>query len=374
MSPSAGSLNFTYKPGLDGIRAFAVVLVLLNHLAFPFGTVPIFHGATQIGVDIFFVLSGFLITRLLLAENNRAGRVSLKDFWGRRAIRLLPLSLVVIGCVAAADAIFDDAFYSDGQGASHLRAIIAALGYHMNILQSGSGHHVWALTHTWSLSLEEQFYVIWPIIVFGCCVQRRVSAPRAIVLASAMVVLASAVLRVVLTAEGPSTGNFIYNSLATRSGQLCAGALLAGVSVARADWTRQLGKFAWWGFVALFALSVRDVLGSRAYGLDFDVISVCAVVMIAGAVNEGSLFARAASVASLRWLGTRSYALYLIHYPVFLALTPSKLPWASDATLMLIRLVVALSLTELAHRLIERPFLKLRHHFDHSTRAAVATP
>src|SRR5919108_2124366 len=157
--PEAGG----HVRALDGMRAVAVVLVLLFHLRLPG------FGAGYLGVDIFFVLSGFLITTLLLTEHDRTGRISLPDFWARRARRLLPalvLVLVVVAIVTWLTATFTERASIRGD-------LLATTGYVANwrfIETSSYFADIGVdspLEHTWSLAIEEQFYLLWPLLVFG---------------------------------------------------------------------------------------------------------------------------------------------------------------------------------------------------------------
>ena len=209
-----------YRPGLDGIRAVAVGMVLVHHLGYPTVSISWITGSLNIGVDVFFVLSGFLITRLLLDEQVASGTISLGRFWLRRALRLLPLAVFVIAAVWMLAAVFPDLFFHRGASVSITRDAIAALTYHMNVLVAIPGqYHVSALTHTWSLSVEEQFYFVWPVIVALLARFRPRHVSHAVVtgIAAGVVVIASSITRFATWVQADR----VYNSLDSRGPGLC---------------------------------------------------------------------------------------------------------------------------------------------------------
>src|SRR5262245_14814228 len=213
---------YAYRPALDGVRALAVSAVLLFH-----GGVGALRGGF-LGVDAFFVLSGFLITSLLLAERARHGRIKLSAFWVRRARRLLPALLVLLVVVVAA-------FRSvlAGTEVMLLRGdALAALGYIANWRMIYRGSDYFAqnaspspLQHTWSLGIEEQFYLLWPVLmvaVLGLAARRSRAALLAVTLAGAT---ASAIAAAML--YGPLDSNRAYFGTDARAQALLVGALLA---------------------------------------------------------------------------------------------------------------------------------------------------
>ena len=164
------STTFEYRPSLDGIRAIAVVSVLVYHLDaswLPGG---------YLGVDIFFVMSGYLITSLLIIEHRGKGRISLTDFWARRVRRLLPaLAVMIVGV-----AIYYSAFAADLELVGLRGDLLSALFYVANwrFISSGQSYFeqyvgVSPVRHTWSLAIEEQFYLVWPIITLVTLRWRR---------------------------------------------------------------------------------------------------------------------------------------------------------------------------------------------------------
>jgi peptidoglycan/LPS O-acetylase OafA/YrhL len=357
-SAAAGTHRLGYQPALDGLRAVAVGLVVLHHLESPERTAWFVRGAANIGVDVFFVISGFLITRLLIDEHAATGRISLVEFWKRRALRLLPLAVAVISVVWIIGVVWPNLFYRSGADISPTRSAFAALTYHMNFMMMfASTSHEWALTHTWSLSIEEQFYVVWPIAVLGFLALARRSPARSIMIGSLMITVASSINRFV---------NFddldrVYNGIDSRAGQLCIGCALGAATVVYPRAVRTIGRAGPLAVVVLVGIGLAYQITFRWNGLAFDVTAILAAVAVAGSIDRGpGLYTRWATSKPAVLLGARSYAIYLIHYPVFLALTPTRLDMLPTPLMWVVRLVVAGALTELAHRGIERPVANLR--------------
>src|ERR687890_608892 len=222
VAPRNPEVRLAYSPGLDGLRALAVIAVLLYHAGLPF--LP----GGFLGVEVFFVVSGYLITALLLAEWRKSGRVSLKDFWLRRARRLLPALYVLLGGTLAYSVGF-----LPGEVAGLRADAIAALGYVTNwFLILGQESYFEAvgrpslLQHLWSLAVEGQFYLIWPIVLaVGLGVgtaRRRHRLVLSLVLFGA---LASAVTMALLYVPGVDPSRIYYGTDTRATGLLCGAAL-----------------------------------------------------------------------------------------------------------------------------------------------------
>ncbi|MBA3282256.1 MAG: acyltransferase, partial [Acidimicrobiia bacterium] len=210
-----------YLPGLDGLRAVAVAAVVAYHL----GELP----GGFLGVDVFFVISGFLITRLLLAEHERTGRIAIGAFWGRRFRRLLPALLVLLVAVALASRaelpgwrlteIRNDAFGALAYVANW-RFVLSGESY----FTKGVGPS--PLRHTWSLAIEEQFYLLWPLVVAGVLAMARRAARLSVGAVALAVGVGSAVWMAVVSGQGHDLSR-IYYGTDTRVFALCGGAWLA---------------------------------------------------------------------------------------------------------------------------------------------------
>ncbi|WP_035857354.1 acyltransferase family protein [Cryptosporangium arvum] len=340
--------SYSYQPGLDGVRAVAVVAVLVYHL-----------GASWLpggflGVDVFFALSGFLITTLLLTRAGADGRVDLVDFLTRRARRLLPAALVMVAVVAVVGAF---TMTPDRLGPLRLDGVWTVLqAANWRFVVSGQSYvDAFAppspLRHAWSLAVEEQFYLVWPIVVAGF-VRRR----RALLATALVVACASAAWMGYSYAPDPSRA---YYGTDTRVHALLAGAGLAIVLLGpgRDRWVRLLGWLALPAPVVLavaFAV-VSDEAPGYYRGAGFGLALVATVLVGAVAVAPDGLVGRLFRVAPLPWLGRRSYSLYLWHWPVFCWLEP--LPGAGGvAAKLALTAVLALA----SYHLIELPVRRNR--------------
>jgi len=344
-----------YQPALDGLRAFAVVSVMLYHA----GQSWVVGG--YLGVDLFFVLSGFLITSLLVQEWAGNGGIDLKAFWIRRARRLLPaLGVVMLGIVAYA-ALFAapgevDTIRNDG---------LAALGYVANWRFIFSGQSYFAqftqpspLKHMWSLAIEEQFYLIWPLIVFGVLAIWR--SIRALVVTCVVMILGSALLMAILYHPGQDPSR-VYYGTDTRAQSLLMGALVGVLLLVHGPIRSRVGLLAlrtaaWVG--AVYTLWLWWRMSERTdllYRGGFLTASLAVIAIIASVTQpqRGALGAFL-SLAPLRFIGRISYGLYLWHWPVYLTLTETR-TGIGGTELLVLRLAVTLAFALASYFLIEQP-------------------
>ncbi len=341
-----------FRPDLEGLRACAVVLVLLYH-----ASVPGFGGG-YVGVDVFFVLSGFLITGLLLREVRRTGTVSLPAFYARRARRLLPASaLVLVVTVVASALVLPTLQMPDVAGdttaaalyVSNIRFAAQATDYLRADLAPSP------LLHFWSLGVEEQFYLFWPAIVL-LIARSRGDAGRRIGIAASVIGVASFGLSLWLTQVNAPWAFF---SLPTRAWELGIGAVIAvgATRIARIP-ERPAAIVAWLGLAMVVASGVILSTATPFPGTAALLPTVGSALVIAGGFRQSALApGRWLSLAIPRFLGRISYSLYLWHWPVLIlpaVALDTKLPWWARGGLVL----VSIGLAAASQRWVEDP---LRH-------------
>lgn len=348
----------TRVPGLDGLRAVAVIVVVLFHLT------PGAAIGGYLGVDVFFVVSGFIITRLLLVEHLSTGRIRLGAFWARRARRLLPaLVVLLLACSTAALLVGGDVLV--GLGAQ----LVTALTFSSNWYFIASGSDYFASTapelfrNLWSLAVEEQFYLVWPLLLL-LVVLRMPRTARIIGLALATA--ASALAMGLLLTPGDPTS--VYYGTGTHAFGLTLGAMLAVVSrdwsTRALEWPRTLrtglgtaGAVALAGVLALSVVMPGDA--DWAYRGGLLAVAVLTTVLIAAFLVPGSPLARGLDAAPLRWVGRRSYGIYLWHWPVVVLLAAALPDWAADPGLTWAVGGVAAAITVVAaaasYRFVETP-------------------
>ncbi len=350
--PSAPQ-RMPHYPALDGLRGLAVVAVLLFHSGFTWAR------GGFLGVSTFFTLSGFLITGLLIFERRSTGRIDLRRFWARRMRRLLPAVFAAV----ALSALYG-AFVSDADQLARLRGDgFAALGYVANwrFVFSGQAYSdLFAapspLLHMWSLAIEEQFYLVFPLLVAGVMwMGRRPLAALAVTLAA---LAGASLIASVLLADGGI--DRVYYGTDTRAAEILLGALLA-VGVARRGGLpvagRRRGVVSAAGAIAIAATVVAwAVVGHESawlYRGGFGAYALVTVVLIGAALGPGPV-RRVLSVGPLRAVGSISYGLYLYHWPVFLWLSPGR-TGLEPATLFAARIVVTFALALASYHLLEMP-------------------
>lgn len=352
------STTLPHRRGIDGLRAFAVTAVLLYHA----GVTWIPGGF--LGVDVFFAISGYLITSLLVAELVATGEISLHAFWARRARRLLPaVAVLLLGVSTVALVLAPDA-------ASRLRGdLLAALTYSSNWWQIIRGESYFEtfgrpplLRHLWSLAVEEQLYIVLPLTLawFG----RRGSLPRPRMLAGCAVAGAAGsaiLLQVLWRTDDPSRAWFGTD---TRAAGLLVGVALGLVwPVGGTFWKLSRARRRAVDAAALLAIgglmTLMLTIGERDAGLHrfgFALTAVLAGVAVATVAHPASRVGRVLGIRPLHWIGTRSYAIYLWHWPV-IALTRPHLDVDIDGwQLLAVRMLITLVLAEASWRLVEQPF------------------
>jgi len=355
---------------MDGLRAIAVIGVVLYHLDLPW--LP----GGFLGVDVFFVLSGFLITTLVLEEIERTGRLSLRAFYLRRARRLLPALLLVLAVMSLLAVVM-----LPEELAELRRDVVGALLYVSNWTYVFSDQSYFEaagrpplLQHLWSLAVEEQFYVVWPAVVAAAMVAgrrrvRRIALCCALLSASWMAALA--MLNGYPVPNDPSRA---YFGTDTHAAGLLVGATVATFWAPWRVWSTDhswltssrpanqragtaivdlVGALALVGIVWAF-LSVGE-FSPTLYRGGFLVLAACTAVLVAALAHPAGLLGRALAVQPLRYLGERSYGIYLWHWPIALLTRPGfELPFGGWPSVLL-RLGIILCAAELSYRYVERP-------------------
>ena len=332
--------------------------------------VVIFHSTLGLapggflGVEVFFVISGYIITRMLLAEREGRGRIALLSFWGRRARRLLPALFLLLLGVAGYTLAF-----APEEAAGLRREIVAAVAYVTNwdlIVVGESYFDSWErpslLRHLWSLAVEEQFYVVWPLLMAGGL---WLLPRRGLFVVVAAGAAASAVAMAALFEPGSDVTR-IYYGTDTRAAGLLIGSALAFVWAAR----RSTGGDVTSSVAGLSLLTLAGLTGLAAlvgftlladgnspflYEGGFALVGIATAALIVAATHERSPLARALGTSVLRWVGVRSYSIYLWHWPV-MALTRPGVDVPLDGwTLFGMQVAITVALAELSYRFVETP-------------------
>jgi peptidoglycan/LPS O-acetylase OafA/YrhL len=346
----APALHLGRVASLDGMRAIAVLMVMAYH-----ANIPGFDGGNA-GVDVFFVLSGFLITVLLLSERTRNGSIRLGAFYMRRALRLYPaLGAAVLFAIALAALkmpVFDA---SSDSLRNTLQMTPFALLYTANIPRAFGWNGGGFLGHTWSLAIEEQFYLVWPVVVIF--VMRRRSSLAMLGWIALGCAVSSAVLRAGLDLAGVRSEG-LYNATFTHVDGIFAGCALAVVWVMR---PAVLAKFAsWWLTIAAVIVSAIVVIDGRnmnVYG--FAVVVVATLVVLCNLlVRSTSPVAGALSHPAMVAIGQRSYGLYLYHWPIFLFLGLDLRPH-----ILLLGFGGSFAAAWLSYAYVEMPFLRMKRRW-----------
>ena len=335
-------------PTLDGLRALSIVLVLLGHMSGTrnFPTVPLFGLYANFGVRVFFIISGFLITTLLLKEIGKTGRISLKDFYTRRVLRIFPAfyTFLIVICALSLGAVIqlrpDDLLF----------AFTYLMNFHFD--------HSWNVGHLWSLAVEEQFYLLWPAVVAFC------SRRRAFQIAAGVFVI-SPFFRLSVYYFAPSLRHGIGHMFPTVADALAIGCFLAGTRdwLHTQSWYARLLEPRYFALVAVVAVGANLLQDwPRIYmAMGESIMNVS----IAICIDRCMTFAPGRIGRILEWrplafIGVLSYSLY-IWQQLFLNRSSAALVCTFPLNLILVGLSALGS-----YYLVEQPFLKLKQRFSPS--------
>ena len=348
------SNRLSYITGLDGIRALAVMAVLFYHAEAPWAL------GGFLGVETFFVLSGYLITSLLLAERHSTGRIDLRAFWLRRARRLLPAVWLLLMVLPVLAILF-------GQDAlPRLREDIpAALFYITNwvyIVREVPYFEAFGrpplLQQLWSLAVEEQFYLLWPLLLAGILHVVKNHRHALLITTLALIALSSVWMAVLYTPETDPLR--VYYGTDTRAAGFLVGAALSMLWAPRhAAMARVRGAaelFGWAGLLALMILYTQlNEFQPFLYRGGILLTALASALLIVGASSAGTLLSRLLELPPLRWIGSRSYSIYLWHWPVFMLTRPGFDLELPALPVRIAQVLVSFALAECSYRWVEVP-------------------
>jgi len=398
-TPSAGISRVPYLPGLDGLRAIAVVGVMIYHAHHDW--LP----GGFLGVEVFFVISGYLITLLLMGEQERTGRVDLKQFWTRRFRRLLPALFVMMALVA----VYIAAFFTDAREetrgdfmggifyVSNWYQIFVGQGY-------GSSEAFVPLRHLWSLAVEEQFYLLWPLVMVFLLRRARGRLPSIgvkLLLLSVGIAVAVGLVFVSGPVATSCTAEFhtgcwklgdkfinvndmLYLGSFSRAGGLMLGAgfamLWRPLAVLRGplrEKAKRLDVLALVGLAVLVYLMATMYLSEKAgsvynpllYRGGFLLTGVATLLLIAATTHARAVTGKLLGNPLFLWIGTRSYGLYLYHWPIYQIIRKQANVQLKPVELIA-AMLITIPITEISYRFIETPirtgqFAAIRHSLSH---------
>jgi peptidoglycan/LPS O-acetylase OafA/YrhL len=346
-----------FRPDIEGLRALAVILVVAFHAGVP--------GITggYIGVDVFFVISGFVITGLLVDELERTGSISLRSFYARRARRLLPLAALVLVAVAVGMQFFTPPVF---RPTVRFDALSAAFYYSnwqfalesVNYLTLGGAQN--PVLHYWSLSVEEQFYLVWPVLLILAVALWRGRGPAVRGRCAVVIAMVGGASLVYSLFETPSQPAIAYFETTTRVWEFATGGALAlAAPLLRRAPRAAAGPV---GILGLAAIVVAVIVNGPTTEFPGTAallpVAGAALVLVAGMGASAAGVARALSLAPLRYIGARSYAWYLWHWPCLVfartahwAPINGQIGWLATS----VAVAISLALAIVSHRLVEVP-------------------
>ncbi|MGZ4725873.1 MAG: acyltransferase family protein, partial [Ilumatobacteraceae bacterium] len=376
-----------YLPGLDGMRAFAVVAVMIYHANHTW------LGGGFLGVEVFFVISGYLITLLLIGEHERTGRVALSKFWLRRARRLLPAVLTMMSALAVYMALFKRQPQGRTRGDFLAGVFYSSNWYQIFVGQGYTANEAFVpLRHLWSLAVEEQFYLVWPLVMIGILRLGRNRLPRVALWLFGISAWVSFMVGLlfangdVATVCSPDAMNgywklfgrcisineTLYLGTFTRAGGLLLGAAFAmmwrPMAVLRGrvrDKGRQLDVLAVVGLAGLGLLMWKLTLSGdgRQTGIRFNpwlfrggffLTGLATLMVIAAVTHQRAMMGRLLGNPVFNWVGTRSYGMYLYHWPIY-QIIRGQAGVPMNLTQWLWAMAITLPVTEASYRFIETP-------------------
>jgi len=350
-------VKFGFVPALNGLRGVAILLVLGNHI--PLRKYASLLPGGYVGVDVFFVLSGFLITTLLVQEFNRRGSINLRNFYIRRVLRLGPALIIMLIVICTLSFILFDRVRAQQ---NCINALIA-LFYASNWVKALSHNGLGIVAQTWSLSAEEQFYIIWPFLLLTLL--RATRRSRHLIIAATVLALLSWLDGICLALRGATFTRIMFG-LDSKLVTLMIGCIL-GVWLtsegAKRIFQKLLVILAPLSLICLVAFSISgNVLGKGLFFYGFTIIALLAATLILDVmVSQQSILKRFLEMKWLVWIGSVSYGLYLWHWPIFYVMT--YIYHCSGWTVLLMGTPLAFLVAALSYYGLERRVLAFKHRF-----------
>ncbi|MCL6452939.1 MAG: acyltransferase family protein [Alicyclobacillus sp.] len=354
--PKPAKGNGRYMAGLDGLRAIAVLAVMAYHLNLSFAP------GGLLGVGVFFVLSGYLITDLLINQWRATQRIDFKDFWLRRARRLLPALLLMLAVT-----VLWVAYERPSQLVSLRGDVLAAVLYVSNwwfvfhhVSYFASFGPPTPFGHLWSLAVEEQFYLLWPLLLF---LGLRWTPRRGALVGCTTALAAASAVAMALIYQPGTDPSRVYYGTDTRAFSLLIGAALAMVWPST-RLSRTLPRGQRFAIDAVGTAGIATILAMVVFSNEYQnflyrggmvVLSLATAAAVAALAHPASRLAACFGIAPLRWLGVRSYGIYLWHYPVIVLTTPLVDTGGPQPVRMVAQVLLSIALAALSWQLVEEP-------------------
>ncbi len=345
--------EFGYIPGLDGMRAFAVMAVMAAHVGFDH-LIP-----AGLGVTLFFFISGFLITRLLLAEQDKTGAIKIGHFYTRRFIRLLPALYVMLAVTVGLQIIMATP--------PNVWDTLAAFTYTMNyreiFLELSGIPRVGPWGHLWSLSVEEHFYLLFPLMVVAFKKHQK-----GLIVFCSLICLAALLWRINVFYNLQLPSHYSYAATEARIDSILYGCLFSLILNQASNWkilNRFLGfaPIAIAAIIMLLCLLYRDEGFRQTIRYSLQGIAIGVLILNLFYFKAMGVFIRLLELGPLRWTGKVSYGLYLWHIPAMFAVNQYLGYEEATLSFILITYSITFTVTALSFYFIEKPFIKLRHKY-----------
>lgn len=368
-SVEASPVVFEHTPALDGVRGIAILAVMIYHLDWLMPSIKPYVTGGFLGVDIFFVLSGFLITSILLGEYEKTSTLNLKRFYIRRCLRLIPAFWLFLLCLYLFGSYLLPGFQTSLIEGRY--EFLYAFTYTTNWFSATNNISILNLNHVWSLSIEEQFYILWSLVLYKAFAKKR--GKNQILFATAGFVAAVCISRAVRAGLGWETP-LLYYSTDTRIDSLLMGCIASMIFMWRIIPPSFLRSI-WFKAICLSSLTAALTVvltfsyeDRGLYLIGLPVFTASVAVMIYWLVcNKGTFAHKLLENRTLGWIGNISYGLYLWHCLFY---DFAKNAFSSPVTQALTGIALAFSVSAISYYFLEQPFLRLKSRFNFNVKKA----